>query len=62
MASTGYRITARLMAVGLVFGYAGASRNETRECLKVVRRAIIDKAKWRVLSRQFWADCALRFS
>jgi GntR family transcriptional regulator / MocR family aminotransferase len=25
---------------GLVFGYAGASRDETRECLRVVRRAI----------------------
>jgi GntR family transcriptional regulator / MocR family aminotransferase len=27
---------------GLVFGYAGASRDETRECLRVVRSAIID--------------------
>lgn len=32
---------------GLVFGYAGASRNETRECLKIVRRAITDKTKQR---------------
>jgi GntR family transcriptional regulator / MocR family aminotransferase len=32
---------------GLVFGYAGASRSETRECLKVVRRAIVDKGKKR---------------
>jgi GntR family transcriptional regulator/MocR family aminotransferase len=28
---------------GLVFGFAGASRDKTRECLKVVRRAIIDQ-------------------
>ena len=32
---------------GLVFGYAGASRNEARECLKVVRRAITDNTKQR---------------
>jgi GntR family transcriptional regulator/MocR family aminotransferase len=28
---------------GLVFGYAGASRDETRECLRVVRSAIIER-------------------
>jgi GntR family transcriptional regulator/MocR family aminotransferase len=28
---------------GLVFGFAGASRDRTRECLKVVRRAITDQ-------------------
>jgi GntR family transcriptional regulator / MocR family aminotransferase len=28
---------------GLVFGFAGASRDKTRECLKVVRRAITDQ-------------------
>jgi GntR family transcriptional regulator/MocR family aminotransferase len=27
---------------GLVFGYAGASRDETRKCLRVVRSAILD--------------------
>jgi GntR family transcriptional regulator/MocR family aminotransferase len=32
---------------GLVFGYAGAARDETRECLKVVQRAIIDVARRR---------------
>jgi GntR family transcriptional regulator / MocR family aminotransferase len=29
---------------GLVFGYAGAARDETRECLSVVRRAIVGTA------------------
>jgi GntR family transcriptional regulator / MocR family aminotransferase len=32
---------------GLVFGYAGAARQETRECLRVVQRAIIDIARRR---------------
>ena len=32
---------------GLVFGYAGAARNEARECLTVVRRAIIDESRQR---------------
>jgi GntR family transcriptional regulator/MocR family aminotransferase len=32
---------------GLVFGYAGAARDETRECLRVVQRAITDMARRR---------------
>jgi GntR family transcriptional regulator/MocR family aminotransferase len=32
---------------GLVFGYAGASRDETRDCLKVVRRSILDMSRQR---------------
>lgn len=32
---------------GLVFGYAGASRDQARECLKVVRRAITEISKRR---------------
>jgi GntR family transcriptional regulator / MocR family aminotransferase len=32
---------------GLVFGYAGAARDETRECLNVVQRAITDTARRR---------------
>jgi len=30
---------------GLVFGFAGASRDKTRECLNVVRRAITDQMR-----------------
>ena len=33
---------------GLVFGYAGASREKARECLKVVRRSIIDISRLRL--------------
>ena len=36
---------------GLVFGYAGASREVTRECLKAVRRSIEDISKARPLLR-----------
>jgi GntR family transcriptional regulator/MocR family aminotransferase len=32
---------------GLVFGYAGATRDKTRECLRVVRRSIIDASRQR---------------
>jgi GntR family transcriptional regulator/MocR family aminotransferase len=34
-------------ATGLVFGYAGASRDVTRECLKAVHRAVTDTMKQR---------------
>jgi hypothetical protein len=36
---------------GLVFGYAGASRDVARECLKAVRRSIEDISKARLPRR-----------